>query len=414
MMAIGLAHLLNYKLRGSTFFRVAMLTPYATSVAAATLVFVLLFGRDYGMINWALDAGRDRPVDWQNRQWPSQIAVSVDRDLALDRLQRADLSGGDAGHPARPVRVGGPGRRLALAAVPARDRSDRCGRRSCSRWSSRRSARPSCSASRCCSTAAAARRAASEHQYQTLGLYLYDQGWVNRHLGRASAIAWTMFLILLIVAAVNLLITRRLREVANDHKSTVTTTLTPRSPRRTARTRRGAAGRLGAGKQLHAGPVTYVVLVLFTVGLALPAGVDGDRGLARPTPGSRRRRRRSGSAGTCSRTWRPPGTRPTWARRCSTPRSWPGPITVGTVLFSTLAGFAFAKLRFRGRRRLLMLIIIGTMMIPPQLSVVPLYMWIAELDWAEPAADGDPADPGQRLRCRSSCGSTWSRRCRTS
>ena len=53
-MALGLAHLLNYRLRGSMFFRVVMLTPYATSVAAATLVFALLFGRDYGMINWGL------------------------------------------------------------------------------------------------------------------------------------------------------------------------------------------------------------------------------------------------------------------------------------------------------------------------------------------------------------------------
>ncbi|WP_030798074.1 ABC transporter permease, partial [Streptomyces griseus] len=48
LMALGIAHLLNYRLRGSMFFRVAALTPYATSVAAATLVFVLLFGRDYG------------------------------------------------------------------------------------------------------------------------------------------------------------------------------------------------------------------------------------------------------------------------------------------------------------------------------------------------------------------------------
>ena len=34
-----------------------------------------------------------------------------------------------------------------------------------------------------------------------------------------------------------------------------------------------------------------------------------------------------------------------WSTRCSSPAT----ITVGTVLFCTLAGFAFAKLRFRGR-----------------------------------------------------------------
>ncbi|MFF8605876.1 carbohydrate ABC transporter permease [Streptomyces sp. NPDC015346] len=57
-----------------------------------------------------------------------------------------------------------------------------------------------------------------------------------------------------------------------------------------------------------------------------------------------------------------------------------GSITVGTVLCCTLAGFAFAKLRFRGRGALLA-VTVGTMMIPPQLGVIPLFMLIAELGW---------------------------------
>src|SRR5262245_47718934 len=47
-------------------------------------------------------------------------------------------------------------------------------------------------------------------------------------------------------------------------------------------------------------------------------------------------------------------------------------ITVCVVFFSSLAGFAFAKLRFRGKNGL-MLLIIATMMIPTQLGVIPLY-----------------------------------------
>jgi cellobiose transport system permease protein len=49
-----------------------------------------------------------------------------------------------------------------------------------------------------------------------------------------------------------------------------------------------------------------------------------------------------------------------------------GVITISTVLLCTLAGFAFAKLRFRGRSQLFALAV-GTMMIPPSLGVVPLY-----------------------------------------
>ena len=86
LMALGLAHLLNYKLRGSTFFRVAMLAPYATSVAAATLVFALLFGRDYGMINWVLRLRRHRPGRLAGRQV----------DLADRHLHRSSSGAGPA------------------------------------------------------------------------------------------------------------------------------------------------------------------------------------------------------------------------------------------------------------------------------------------------------------------------------
>jgi cellobiose transport system permease protein len=56
-----------------------------------------------------------------------------------------------------------------------------------------------------------------------------------------------------------------------------------------------------------------------------------------------------------------------------------GAVTLGTVFFCTLAGFAFAKLRFRGRDALFA-ITIGTLMIPPTLGVVPLYQVMSELD----------------------------------
>lgn len=56
-------------------------------------------------------------------------------------------------------------------------------------------------------------------------------------------------------------------------------------------------------------------------------------------------------------------------------------ITVSTVLLCTLAGFAFAKLRFRGRGPLFA-VALGTMMIPPSLGVVPLYALMANLGLA--------------------------------
>jgi cellobiose transport system permease protein len=55
-----------------------------------------------------------------------------------------------------------------------------------------------------------------------------------------------------------------------------------------------------------------------------------------------------------------------------------GAITVGTVAFCTLAGFAFAKLQFRGRNVLLG-ICVATMMVPVQMGIIPLYMMMAKL-----------------------------------
>jgi cellobiose transport system permease protein len=56
-------------------------------------------------------------------------------------------------------------------------------------------------------------------------------------------------------------------------------------------------------------------------------------------------------------------------------------ITIGTVALCTLAGFAFAKLRFRGSS-LLLAICIATMMVPLQMGVIPLYMMMARFGLA--------------------------------
>lgn len=55
-------------------------------------------------------------------------------------------------------------------------------------------------------------------------------------------------------------------------------------------------------------------------------------------------------------------------------------IAASVVLFSTLAGWAFAKLRFRGSN-VLLVFVIATMAVPMQLGVVPLYILFSDLGW---------------------------------
>ncbi|HXH33477.1 MAG TPA: carbohydrate ABC transporter permease [Plantibacter sp.] len=57
-------------------------------------------------------------------------------------------------------------------------------------------------------------------------------------------------------------------------------------------------------------------------------------------------------------------------------------IGVGSALLCALAGFAFAKLEFRGRNALFILVVL-TMTVPTQLSVIPQYLIISALDWVD-------------------------------
>lgn len=50
------------------------------------------------------------------------------------------------------------------------------------------------------------------------------------------------------------------------------------------------------------------------------------------------------------------------------------------VIFSSLAGFAFAKLRFRGSKALLVFVV-ATMAVPTQLGVIPLFIVMSKLGW---------------------------------
>jgi cellobiose transport system permease protein len=211
LMALGLAHLLNYRLRGRGFFRVAILAPYATSIAAASLVFVVLFNPDYGMINQVLGHVGLGNTNWQSSKWPAQIAIS------------AIVTWRWTGYNALIYLA-------AMQAVPA-DLYEAAALDGASRWRqfvsvTIPSIRPTIFFTIIVSTIGATQlfgepliygggvgvTGGTDHQYQTLSLYMYDKGWNTGELGQASAVAWVMLLILLVIGAVNLLIVRSNRK----------------------------------------------------------------------------------------------------------------------------------------------------------------------------------------------------------
>jgi len=57
-------------------------------------------------------------------------------------------------------------------------------------------------------------------------------------------------------------------------------------------------------------------------------------------------------------------------------------VVVGTVLSSSLVGYAFARLRFRGSSPLF-LVMLGTMMLPGQVTMIPLFLLFRQFGWID-------------------------------
>jgi multiple sugar transport system permease protein len=85
VVSLGLALLLNNKLRGIAFFRTAAFFPYITSIVAIAVVWNLLFSPDYGPINQFLHViGIQHPPGWlTSSDWamPAVVIVSTWRDM---------------------------------------------------------------------------------------------------------------------------------------------------------------------------------------------------------------------------------------------------------------------------------------------------------------------------------------------
>ncbi|MFI6284488.1 carbohydrate ABC transporter permease [Streptomyces sp. NPDC051018] len=211
LLALGLAHLLNIRLRARTAFRMGVVLPNVASVAAVGIIFTQLFGRDFGLVNWALDLVGIGPVDWQAGRASSHAVISV---MVIWRW---------TGYNALIYLA-------AMQTVP-RERYEAALTEGASGFQMFRhitipSLRPVIVFTVIISTIQGLQLFAepllfdptpggvtggSDRQFQTLTVYLYEQGFREFDFGYAATIAWVMFLIIIVAAAVNYLITRRIR-----------------------------------------------------------------------------------------------------------------------------------------------------------------------------------------------------------
>lgn len=156
LLALWLANLLNRQLRMRTGWRMAVLVPNVTSTAAVAIVFGVLFGREFGMINWLLDLVGIDGIEWKSNRFASWVAISTMVDWrwtgynALIFLAAMQAIPATSTRPRRSTARTGPG---SSGRSPCRCSS----RRSSSASSSPPSAGCNCSPSPGCSTPAPTR-----------------------------------------------------------------------------------------------------------------------------------------------------------------------------------------------------------------------------------------------------------------
>ncbi|HWU11606.1 MAG TPA: carbohydrate ABC transporter permease [Streptomyces sp.] len=136
----------------------------------------------------------------------------------------------------------------------------------------------------------------------------------------------------------------------------------------------------GAGRQHHAGPFAYFALVVVGIGSLFPlywtlvtASRTQDEVLDTPPPFL--------PGGNLFNNLEAAWEQAHLGKAILNTFIVSSCITAATLFFCTLAGYAFAKMRFKGRN-VLMTAVIATLTIPPQLSVVPLFMMMSDIGWS--------------------------------
>lgn len=208
ILAITVAALLDAHLRARTFWRMGVLLPYVVAPVAVSLIFGQLFADQSGLLNAVLGTLGLDPIRWHGDVLPAHLAIATMvnfrwtgyntliflaamQAIPRDLVEAAIVDGADR------LRI------FIQITVPM--------------------LRPTIIFVVLTSTIGGLQifdeprmfdnigLGGSDRQYMTVTMYLYELGWGNQlNLGRAAAVAWLLFGIIVIVALVNLAMTRRI------------------------------------------------------------------------------------------------------------------------------------------------------------------------------------------------------------
>ena len=204
-ISLALAAALDRKIRAATFWRMSVLLPFVVTPVAVVLIFNSLFADKSGLINGLLGKFGVDPVAWHVGVLPSHIAIATMVDFrvigysALIFLAGMQAISRDY-YEAATVDGASPVRQFFSITIPQ--------------------LRNTIIFVVVTSTIAGLQifdqprlydtqgSGGSSDQWLTLSLYMYNLGWDELDFGRASAVAWLLFLIIVIISVLNLLVSR--------------------------------------------------------------------------------------------------------------------------------------------------------------------------------------------------------------
>lgn len=207
ILATVIAAVLDRNIRGAAFWRMAVLLPYVVTPVAVALIFSNLFADRIGLINTLLQQLGLTPIEWHNNVLASHLAIATMVNYRWTGYATLILLAGMQAIPrdyyeAATIDGAGAVRQFFSITIPL--------------------LRPTVTFVVITATIGGLQifaepklfdgpgRGGADNQWLTLTLYLYDIGWNNLDFGRAAAVAWLLFLLIIMFGLLNLFLSSRI------------------------------------------------------------------------------------------------------------------------------------------------------------------------------------------------------------
>jgi cellobiose transport system permease protein len=220
--ATVIAAMLDQNLRAKTFWRMGVLLPYVVAPVAVSLIFSNMFGDKFGLINTMLGNIGIDPILWHTDIIPSHIAIATMVNFrwtgynALILLAAMQAIPRDL-YEAAAIDGAKATRRFFSVTIPQ--------------------IRPTMIFVIITATIGGLQifdeprmydqigTGGANKQWLTITMYLYNIGWGKMNFGRAAAVAWLLFLIIILITLMNNYLTRRFVSGEEAVKKTKKTSL---------------------------------------------------------------------------------------------------------------------------------------------------------------------------------------------